>query len=46
MFSKLITFLTDTAEILTEAAEKASQIINDYLCILFSLPLIYLRNHQ
>ncbi len=29
MFSKLITFLTDTAEILTEAAEKISQIIND-----------------
>ncbi len=41
MFSKLINFLTDTAEIWTEAAEKVSQIINDYPCILFSLLFIY-----
>jgi hypothetical protein len=39
MFSKLLTFLTDTAEILIEAAEKVGQII--YLCILFSLLFIY-----
>ncbi len=41
MFFKLLTFLTDTAEILTEAAEKASHIINDYICKLFSLLFIY-----
>ncbi len=44
MFLKLLTILTDTDEILTEAAEKVSQIINDYLCILFSL--LYINNQH